>query len=368
MTTRALTTSAIIGNTTVPIISWQCHLNSYGNLSSFEVKTSIKALKDLNYNIFTEQKNNFTLECKIILIDNTAGNSEIVFDGIIDSVEGIWEEDIIEITGRDYSAVLRDKDVTLDKYVNSTVSQVVQGLANDNKIQSFVQGVDANGNSTDPNSQIAGIRASTFQGEDWAMSTHPQPAWHVIQQLADEVGYVAYMDQHKVLHFVPPAMGTSHSYFWRPSGDIENPIMNLSITQQSREYDNFTLRVHGYDPNGKETIYKDVVRGTGAGHFYNKSRQDLTGANYVQIANNLANEIQQKNLVVKMTVEGNLDLNVNDKLTVFDSELNDLLGLDNSPLFITGLLHSFEMPDYDSAESAGFLTHITANQAVSTST
>lgn len=366
---RQLITYARIGGHQVPLLSWQAHLTSYGNLCTFEAKTSIQMLKQSGYDdIFTDQQNNFTLECQIILEDLTGGSSQIVFDGIVDTVEGTWEHDEIEITGRDYSAVLRDKDDTLNQYVNKTIQQVIFGIAQDNGIQATITGVDANGNSTNLTNQIAGIRASTFQGEDWALSTSPQPTWHIIQQLADEVGYVAYMDQHKVLHFVEPATGESHTYNWRPDGpNADNPILNLNIMQQSRRCSNFTLRVHGYDSNGKETIFKDVIRpkgGSGSGHFYNKSRQDLTAQNCDDIANNLADEIERKAIVVKMTVEGDTSLNVNDQMRIIESsgDPGDLLGLSNHLLFITSVLHSFEMPDYGSTDAAGFLTHITCNQ------
>ena len=355
---RQLVTNIRLPGITVPVLSWQCHLTSYGNLCTFEARTSIQQFKKFGYNIFEVQQSDFELECQIILIDNTGGTSQIVFDGIVDTVEGTWEDDIIEISGRDYSAVLRDKDDTLDKYINQTVSQVVQGIATDNNILT----------SIDATSQIAGIRASTFQGEDWSMSTSPRPTWHIIQQLADEVGYVAYMDQHKVLHFEAPGKGQTHAYYWRPDNTVENPIMTLSMTQQSRRCSNFTLRVHGYDVNGKQTIFVDVVRGSGNGHFYHKSRQDLTAANAKEIADNLADEILRKNLVIKLVVEGNTDLNVNDQIQILESELGDLLGLDNRPLFITGILHSFSMPDYGSEEGDGFLTHITCNQMTTTST
>lgn len=356
---RQIISVARIGGYMIPVLSWQCHLNSYGNLCTFEVKTSIKQVKNLGYDIFADQHKTFDLECQIILIDNSGGSSQIVFDGIVDTVEGVWEHDELEITGRDYSAVLRDKEVTLDKYINQTVSQVVTGIAQDNNITANVI----------QTSQIAGIRASTFQGDDWSLSTTPKPAWTILQELADEVGFVVYMDTQKTLHFEPVGTGTqSHAYYWRPAGQSENPILNLEMMQQSRECANFTLRVHGYDVSGKETIYKDVIRGTGTGHLYNKSRHDLTGANYVQIANNLADQIERKELVIKLVVEGDTSLRVNDTVRIQESELNDLLGLDNRPLYINGLLHSFSMPDYGSEEGDGFLTHITCNQLTTAST
>jgi hypothetical protein len=368
---RQLTSFIRIGGQNVPVLSWQCHLTSYGNLCTFEAKTSIKQMRDLVPDIFTQQQNNFTYECQIILVDNTGGSSQIVFDGIVDTVDCVWEHDEIEITGRDYSAVLRDTDLTLDQYVNQTIAQVLSGIVTEvNKLQPNNQNkIQLSIASGDATTQIAGIRASTFQGEDWALSTSPKPTWQIIQQLADEVGYVAYMNQHKVLNFEPPGQGiqgiTNHAYYWRPDNTVENPILNLNIMQQSRRCSNFTLRVHGFDINGKETIFVDKIRpvgGTGAGHFYNKARQDLTSQNCDQIANNLADEIERKAVVAKLTVEGNTDLNVNDQLTIQESSLNDLLGMQNRQLYITSILHSFEMPDYGSTEASGFLTHITCNQ------
>jgi hypothetical protein len=353
---RQLSSFIRIGGVSVPCLSWQCHLTSYGNLCTFEAKTSIQQVKKLIPDLFTQQQNNFVFDCQIILDDSSTGQSEIVFDGIVDTIDGVWEHDELEITGRDYSAILRDKDDTLDKYVNMTVQQVVQGIAAQNGITASVNA---------PN-QIAGIRASTFQGEDWALSTSPQPTWHVLQQLADEVGCVVYMDASKTLHFELPAIGAQHAFYWRPDNTVETPIMDLNIMQQSRRCSNFTLRLHGTDVAGKETIFIDVVRpvgSSGAGHHYNKHRFDLTSQNVNQIANNIADEIERKAVVCKLTVEGDTTLRVNDQVTIQESELGDLLGMQNRPLYIVSILHSFEMPDYGSTEAAGFLTHLTLNQA-----
>lgn len=359
---RQLQTQVIIDGKTLPVISWTCHLTSYGNLCTFEATTSIKGMRNVGYQIYEKQNSTSLLECKIILIDNTQGSSQIIFDGIVDQVEGIWEEDILEITGRDFSAVLRDKTETLDKYVNLTVSDVVNGIASANGLQANVQ----------TTSQIAGVKASTFQGEDWALATSPKPTWHIIQQLADEVGYIAYVDQHKVLNFTAPGSGEmTHKYYWRPTNKFEitqDPILKLSILQQSRRCQNFTLRLHGYDQDGKETIFYDVVRGDGSGQFINRSRPDVNSQNYQQIANNIADEIERKNSVVKMLVDGNSDLNVNDKINIFESQSTDLLGFSGRDLFIVSIVQQFSMPDYAAGTGDGFLTHITCNQITAGST
>ena len=354
---RQLTTQVILNGHTIPVLHWQCHLTSYGNLCTFEVTTSIQQLKSINYDIFADQQKTDPMECQIILLDSTQGSSQIIFDGIVDTIEGIWETDEIEINGRDYSAVLRDKTETLDKYLNQTVSQVVQAIADDNGLQADIQ----------VSSVMAGIKASTFQGEDWALSTSPRPLWKIITQLADEAGYVAYVDQHKVLHFAAPGLGaSSHKYYWRPipsSADITQiPILTLSIMQQSRRCNNFTLRLHGYDRDGKATIIYEHAVGDGTGKFISMNRPDINAQNAEQLWNAVADEIQRKNLVVKMVVEGDSSLNINDQVKIFEAESNDLLGLDNRQLFIVGIMQSFSMPDYGSSEGDGFMTHLTCNQ------
>jgi len=358
---RSLTTNIVINGISIPVISWQCHLTSYGNLCTFEVTTSIYQAKQLIPDIFTICNNNATVECDIYLSDSAAGTSGLVFSGIIDTVNGEWDDDILEITGRDYSAVLRDKQVTLDQYVNQTVSQVVTGIC-------ASQGITANVQTT---SQIAGIQASTFQGLDWSFSTSPKPLWKILQELAEEVDCIVFMDRLKTLHFVSPGVGgKAQTYTWRPTQTAnaavegpsnQNPIMKLSIMQQGRRCNNFTLFLHGYNRDGKQTIYYQKDVGSG-GRIIHKSRQDLNSTNMEQIATSLAEEIQRKNTTLKMVVEGNLNLNVNDTMQVVEAEENDLLGLSGRNLYVSSVLHSFSMADYGSEAADGFLTHVTCNQ------
>src|ERR1700722_14707722 len=104
---RVLTTNVLLGsdNVSVEALDWKCHLTTYGNLCTFEVRIAIATLKKVGYDIFAEQNANATLECQIQIQENGASGG-IIFDGVIDRVEGTWEDDILEIEGRDYSAVL----------------------------------------------------------------------------------------------------------------------------------------------------------------------------------------------------------------------------------------------------------------------
>ena len=349
------TTHANINGNKVPLLTWQTHYTSYGNLCTFEAKTSIKALKQIGYNIFDDQVQTPDLECQIILNNRTSGSSGLVFDGIVDTVEGNWEEDLVEIAGRDFSAILRDTNDTLDKYLNQTVTQVIQAIAQQYGLQTNIATVD----------QKTGIRSSTYQGEDWAFSAHPQPTWQLMQDLATEADMVLFIDSHKVLNLQSPGKGSNHSFIWRPNQQQgTNPVKDLSILQQSRRCQNFTLMLHGYDASAKQTISYQKVVGQG-GQIIHKHRQDLNSQNCQQIADALAAEIQRKNLVVKFKVDGDLGINLNDTVAINEGESGDLLGLAAQSLFIVSVMHSFGDAEYGSIEGDGFWTHITCNQKIS---
>lgn len=358
--TRQLTTSVTINGHTVPALHWNTHYTSYGNLCTFEVIIPIKQLRISYPDIFSDIEKNPNSDCQILLYDEL-GVRELVFDGIIDTIEGTWEDDLVEITGRDFSAILRDTTDTLDQYVNQPVSKVVQGIADLHKISTNITSAP----------QIAGIKSSTFQGEQWSFSSNPQPTWHIIQQLAEEVDCVAYVDQYRILNFVAPGQGgQNHSFTWRANntnGQItDTPILKLNILQQARRCNNFTLFLHGTDVNGNQTIYKQNDVGQG-GRIIHKHRQDLNAQNLDSIWNSLAAEIQRKNIVAKLVVDGDISINLNDTVTINESEDKDLLGLAKKQLFIVSVLHSFSMPDYGSDVGDGFLTHITCNEVGSSS-
>jgi hypothetical protein len=365
---RILTTNILLGSDAVSIeaLDWKCHLTSYGNLCTFEVRIPIATLKKSGYDIFAEQNKNPALECKIVINDQTNGVGGVIFDGIIDRVEGTWEDDILEIEGRDYSAILRDQQVSLTKYQNSLISDAVQGIvdeANKNANTNIQTNISATPGA------LAGIRSKTFQGEDWSLSTQPKPSWHIIQELADEAGYVAFMDQHQTLNFVAPGTGKGNwTYNWRKTPSqtqIESEsynIIHLTMTQQSRKYNNFTLWLHGSDHDAKTTFWTKVVSGDGSGRLLVRRRDDLNTTNYEQIAENEKLKIQQKNTVVKMVVEGNYNLNLNDPINVLEANSGDLLGLSGRGLYVVSFVQQFSMPDYDSDTGDGFLTQITCNQ------
>jgi hypothetical protein len=389
---RILTTNILLGKQAVSVeaLDWKCHLTTYGNLCTFEVRLPIATLKKVGYDIFAEQNANPTLECQIQISESGAPGG-IIFDGVIDRVEGTWEDDILEIEGRDYSAVLRDQQAALVNYQGQLISQAVQSMVDYANKQA---GTQIQTNISPTPGLMAGIKSNYYQGEEFSFSTQPKPYWHIIQELADEAGYVAYMDQHKTLNFVPCGNGKQWTYYWRKTPtqieQTSDSILHLTMTQQSRRYNNFTLWVHGNDDDAKQTFWTKKVSGDGSGRLIVIRRSDLNTQNYDQIAQNELEKIQQKNTVVKMVVDGNYNLNLNDKMQVLESNnpidgayttvdlksqnstgaasgLGDLLGLSGRGLYVVSFVHQFSMPDYGSDTGDGFLTQITCNQLGSSS-
>jgi len=364
---RKVTTSATVGGKQIPLLSWSCHLTSYGNLCTFDCVTSIQQLKTLGVDIFSIQNSTPNLECIITLTETDDTGSAVtntVFDGIVDEIEGTWEDDLITISGRDYSAILRDQSNNVPVYTNQTVTDIVTNIAKLYDLKTHIVS----------NSQMAGIRASAYQGQEWAYVLDPKPLWHVIQELADEAGYVAWVDQYKTLHFEPPGdSGINWDFNWRPalqnteqgsSADGMNPILKLSWLDQARQYANFTLILHGYDPNAKSPLVRQTKRGDGSGHLFHVSRQDVNSENIKQLTENIADEMSRKQLVAKLVVDGDTGINVNDQIQIFETEEQDLLGLSGQQMFIVSVVQQFSMADYGTDSGEGFLTHITCNKYV----
>lgn len=134
------------------------------------------------------------------------------------------------------------------------------------------------------------------------------------------------------------------------------------MTQQSRRYNNFTLWLHGSDHDAKDTFWIKKISGDGSGRLLVVRRDDLNTTNYDQIAENELKKVQQKNTVVKLVVEGNYNINLNDPINILEANPGDLLGLSGRGLYIVSFVQQFSMPDYGSDTGDGFLTQITCNQ------
>jgi hypothetical protein len=355
-----LSGGTLSGPIIVPSISWNCNYSAYGSINQFHVRTSIKALKDMNYNIFQQfDQNPLTYQIQIFVTMNNV--STLIFNGLVDAVDASWHDDTVEITGRDLGAILRDTTATLDQdqYLNQFIGQIVTQIASNNGFGT---------SKIDPSKQYAGVRYTPAGGTEWAFTDRARPIWSVLHLLAKETGYLLFVDQQKNLVFGNPGEFSTNpqwQYYWRPGQKRPNtnvlPILQLEATQQSRRCKDFKVQVYSYDRSSKLRTSAVSIDGDGTGQNYN---MNIPGMSTPQVCQQTADaikaEIERKKNTFKFTVDGNPQIQIGDLISVQEYEPGDLLGLSNQQCFVSGLSHSYQMASHESATAEGFLTHITA--------
>lgn len=358
MTIQTLLTQVTVGGKQIDAKQWECHLGAYGSINTFVVKTSGQDLRQSGINPFNLQDQTPLLPIKIYVILD--GAQQLIFTGIVDSCELQAEDDIVEFMGRDNSAILRDTSTKLDKsqYFNQPISNIVQQIATQ---YGFTPKVTAT-------TQLAGVKYVNNSGEEYAFADRPRPLWNTLQLLTKEAGYILYVNPKNELHFEQPGTsGNSVTATWNDTSlTAAMPIMNLSILKQARRSQSFTVTVFGYDQSAKQAVSATAVVNGGNGPTYYRRYPNLASVDAQAKADAAAADIARKGLIVKATVDGNAALNISDKLTIQESTADDLFGLNNQPMYISGLSHVFAMPGFESTEAEGFFTHITAALAITT--
>ena len=390
---NTVTSTATLNGQVIYPISWHCQLGAYGNINHFELTTSIKALQDPSlvqssptsgntgnstapFDIFASVKKNFN--SRIQIYAKLDGVQTPVFAGIVDEIEALWHDDIIEIRGRDSSAILRDEfqapsDIN---YNNQPISQIVTQYAQKYGFTPLVT----------PTTMMAGTQFDSYQSQEYNYADRPRPLWRSLQILAQQVGYIMFVTPRNELFFGKPGTGAMHTYYWKPSpANVYNksqlPVHTLTAIQQSRRCNNFTVNVYAVDHNNNNqrafattVVYNGTASSgqaasknaiaAGSGFVYNRHPFGLTPENAQQTADAIAEEIQRRELVFQATVDGDPTVNVNDKVTFLASTAGDLFSLNNQRLVIAGLTHTFEMPHYEATDGAGFWTNITATGSI----
>jgi hypothetical protein len=354
------TTRVILNGTEMPVISWSCQLGSVGNIDSFEVTTSIKYLQSKGIDVFSSVKDNFDSRIQIYIIQDD--KQKLIFSGIVDQVEGLWHSDLLEIRGRDLSAVLRDEfQAPSDmQYNNQPISEIVKQIA-----QKYGLGT---GKITDT-AQLAGTQYDAYQSQEYTFADRPRPFWRTLQLFAQECGFVMFVDQQGDLFFGKPGSGAQHTYYWRPtpqsagkSGPGGQPACReLNIITQYRRYSNFTVNVFATDHNNNnQKAFAQSIDGKGNGVVYNRHPFGLTPENAQQYADAILADMKRRAVTINAMVDGDSTVNVNDRVTFMASNPGDLFSVNNQQLTVAGLTHSFAMATYESGEGGGFYTHIDA--------
>jgi hypothetical protein len=359
-----VTTRVILNGTEMPVINWSCNLSSAGSISHFDVATSIKYLQTKGIDVFSLVKNNFSSRIQIYVIKNDS--QKLIFSGIVDQVEGEWHNDLLEIRGRDLSAILRDEFLALSdmQYQNQPISEIVKQIAQKHGFGT---------SKITETSQLAGTQYDAYQSQEYTYSDRPRSFWRTLQLFAQECGFIVYVTPEADLYFGQPGKGSSHSYYWMPtalgagkSGPSGQPaIKEISINQQARRYSNFTVNVFATDHNNNnQQAFATTQDGKGNGVVYNKHPFGLSPENAQQYADAIAADLKRRAITAEVLIDGDASLKVNDKVMFMAANAGDLFSVSNQQLTVAALTHSFQMASYESSEGQGFYTHISASGAI----
>jgi hypothetical protein len=208
-------------------LSWEVTSNSFYEADTFRVSFVIGDLPDSNnLNWFSTQKEIF-----VEILAGFPSNhdqpdpSELqsLIYGRVDNMDPDLAEGIIDLTGRDLTAVFIDSKIT-SQYVNKTSSQIVTTLAGRHA------GMTASAQATK-------TRAGTYYDKDQVQLQASRSEWDLITYLARKEGFVAYVSG-MTLFFQPNPVDESNAYdiTWEPpSDDNASPSSNTQSLKFSRD-------------------------------------------------------------------------------------------------------------------------------------
>lgn len=388
-----VSTVSLINGLEVPIKAWRIKTGCYGSISSVTFTTSRKMLTTKNLTIselISAQGAPIPIDVYV-----TLGNNQPVhlFGGCIDGLSVEYDSDLVIITGRDWASELVDarRVLNLKEYTNKTPSQIAEAIATNYGLTPLVVPT--------PNGMLAG----SFFKNDAVLSRQSRPAWTTLVWLAQQIGFQVYVTPARELVFspikenAPPA-----NLIWKPLPN--NPpgvvVKGLNFRHSIKRNRTFRVRVISYHPKTTQTTTNYVVilgesvpvptavskssaprkSHIAAGYYRGAAGQNcselLTSAglgiptytfNYSGLtpdqckmkAEAIAEDIAHKLFVVTCLVTGNTDIYPLQPVKLFGEIDPELIG---ATFFINGLEHAYEQPlEGGTAQSAGFITHITMN-------
>lgn len=390
MRPRGVDTAIAIGGTQIPCKSWQVRVGSDGSIGSVRCETSVLLLKQSGVDVISwSQKPDGASLDVFIGYDQSLSH---VFGGVLDDLRWQFNDDLIEITGRDYGAVLADtQSVTSSiNYKNATVSDIAQQIAD-------LNGFTANITRTD-------VKASTEMWQTSAFVPHAQSWWSILQNLAQQVAYELHITPTKELYFGPPISSSSLRCIYVPTrAQVRNrqmePLKSFEIEYHPRNNANFNVKVISYHPQGATRITGQAqsldsvnLSGIGTSKPNIGSSVGTTGRRVRNIprvsgkpskkptftyfmdgldqnkadskAKSIADDIAKRTVVINGTIEGNAGVEVHTSIKLVEGRI-DLLGFDTLDYRVTSLEHQFSMPQRGS-KSGGWTTHFEAMAAIGT--
>lgn len=381
---RKLNSSIVLDGKEIPVLNWRASLGSQGSLGTASATTSIALLRYAGINLVTaaQKKDGASFD----IYAGFEGDYQHIFGGVMDSVRLDMKADTVTLEGRDHGANLVDARMTISKikYKNKKVSEIVKQIAEEHDLEADVEETD----------MMAGIE----MWDSHAYIPHSQPWWSVIQSLAQQVGFEAKITPDKKLYFGPPGADSSNTFTvtWGagPDESPEHPLIDCEIFFSPRRNKSFEVRVLSYHPQRAEMISgngtpQDVENAQGGGQksgttamgtskgravknfkggrssskpskkpVFTYHMDGLSAEQAMTKAQAIADDLAKRQVVITCTAEGIPDLKIHSKIKLRGSRI-DMMGFDSREYVVTGVNHTYNMPQ-EGGNDGGLQTELIA--------
>ncbi len=382
-----------IGGYTLPSFEWTVDAASYGQLSHSTVRTTISALQRYKINVPSLNGASSRVPAKITM------NGQTIFGGTYRHGFFDFDRDEAEFFLRDYAAILFDtkRSIADIKYDGVTVKEFISNLTEEfGNVPGGLTGVNID---IESNPLVGTVFAQTglVQGGS-SMSTYPRPIWDLIVLIAKWIGANVFTTPEGILNFIQtPKNPIIQQYTWMQGPDQAvdvttrnvqfNPILKLNVMHQPENNQNFNVVVISHTQNDvqwtsqtttaigedfgdtgiKPKLYSGAdgvkvqsllsSRGLGIPTYYFPI-DGLTADQAQSRADAIASEYAKRLYVVNAVVDGNPEIRPLQQFLINEGEAGSLIGFAQKPLYISGVRHSFSMPQGDSLAHDGFQTTI----------
>lgn len=379
---RKVDTLLVVGGEVFPVLKWSATLANQGSMGTAEAEGALSDLIASGLDIISasQDKNGAPLD----LYAGFDGDLQHIFSGTVDQCSFDWDGDSFIVRGRDHSASLSDGKQTLAgmEYRNQKVTDIVRQIAEKFEFATEIEESD--------------IKAGPYLNDENFFNPQPQTYWHLLQSLAESVGYECYMKPNQTLYFGPEKdQGSLTCDYGAPrDSDAENPGWGLKVDYNPRNNSNIVVKALSVNPQttqkvtstakakqvkvgkgrkvkssqiGKEKKASYPKRGSSGSKAPSKSIYyircaGLSPEQSEKKCQAMADQLAKRQIIVEMSMEGNFDLKVHTKVTL-KQNLIDLYGFDGVELNVSEVTHSFSTPG-DGDSSGGLVSSFRATAQV----
>lgn len=233
-------TTVYINQVRLTALQWTVNVGMNGSIGTANITTTRDKL--LKSGIDLDKIADSAKATEIIITAQGYNDSElIVFGGIYDHDEEVWNSGQIEIIARDWAEILiNTREVLTDiNYQNQTASDIAKSIGSKFGFTLDVTEVP------DPS-----VKAGQLMEKDTTFTAGVNEYWRILQFLAKSVGYDCYITPGQVLYFGPPldTAKLPRQLTWKPdpTNETAQQIFAMTTRRSPRRNGNFRVQVFSY--------------------------------------------------------------------------------------------------------------------------